>query len=49
MLAAVAGAVTIWLVLATVAAFGIGALMNARQEPKWEFARQRSWPAERAD
>jgi hypothetical protein len=49
MLAAVAGAVTIWFVLATVAAFGIGALMNAKQEPERQLARQRSWSGERAD
>jgi hypothetical protein len=47
MLSAIAGAVTIWFVLATVSAFGIGALMNARKASEREFARQGSWSPER--
>jgi hypothetical protein len=48
MLSAIAGAVTIWFVVATVAALGIGALMHARHEPEMELATQRSWSREHA-
>jgi hypothetical protein len=40
MLSAIAGAVTIWFVLATVSAFGIAALMQAQKATEREMARQ---------
>ncbi len=40
MLSAIAGAVTIWFVLATVSAFGIAALMQAQKANEREMAQE---------
>jgi hypothetical protein len=47
MLSAIAGAVTIWFVLATVLAFGIAALMQAQKATEREMARQTQRSLER--